>query len=119
MVDDGLKSLGAPAVPSQDGAIESLAENAAPAKNSITPKSAGQYHELHPSPAKGQICRPTGVSALNAPALSPAAGTYSPRSTRSKQDLHPVPDSLHRINCETIRREARALKTMIHPLILP
>tara|TARA_R100000687_G_scaffold79340_1_gene73503 strand:+ start:130 stop:411 length:282 start_codon:yes stop_codon:yes gene_type:complete len=53
MVHDGLQALRAPAVPGQDVVIEPLAENAAPAEDTITPKSTRQDRELYPPASKG------------------------------------------------------------------
>lgn len=69
-------------------------------------------------PTKRQICGPAPVAALHPPATPLAVRTRSPRLARSQQDLHPVRHHLHRIYCKTVRREARALKTVLHLLIL-
>jgi len=118
MVHYGLEPLRAPAIPAQDTVIETLAKNATAAKYTITPKPTRQDRKLYPSSTKRQIRWPAPIAALHPPATAPAARAYSPRSARSKQDLHPVRQDLYRIYCKTTRRKARALKTMPHPLIL-
>lgn len=118
MVHDGLESLRAPTIPAQDAVIETLAKNAPTAKNTITPKPTRQDRKLYPSPTERQICWPAPIAALHPPATAPATRADPPRSAGSKQDLHPVRQNLHRIYCKTTRREACALKTMLHPLIL-
>ncbi len=118
MVHDGLEPLRAPAIPGQDAVIKPLAKDATAAKNTITPETTREDRKLNPSSTERQICWPAPIAALHTPATAPAARTDSPRSARSQQDLHPVRHHLHRIYCKTTRREARALKTMLHLLIL-
>ncbi len=106
MVHDGLEPLRAPAIPAQDAVIETLAKNAMAAKNTITPKPTCQDRKLYPSSTERQICWPARIAALHTPATPSAARADSPRPARSKQDLHPVRQNLHRIYRKTFRREA-------------
>ena len=118
MVHDGLESLRAPAVPGQDAVIKPLAKYATAAKNTTTPETTREDRKLYPSSTERQICWPGPIAALHTPDTAPASRTGSLRSARSKQDLHPVRQDLHRIYCKTTRRETRTFKTMLHLLIL-
>jgi hypothetical protein len=72
VVDNSLKALSTPTIPSQDADIELLAENASAAHDGITPEAARQDRENDAAPGKWEIRRPTHIPALNPSARAPA-----------------------------------------------
>jgi hypothetical protein len=118
MMDDCLKSSGAPPVWGKDANLKSFTKDASTAQNRVTPEAARNNDQFDSAAAKGKVGGAAQIPALNPAASSTAIWTMTKRLKRPQPDLDAGAFHRDALNCKAIWRQAGALKLLAHSQLL-